>query len=475
MDLKTLTIKKAHELLVSGEITAVTLAEAYLKEINKKNEGLNVYLEVFDDVLEQAKKAQAKVKKGNFLAGIPFAIKDNILIKNRKLTAGSKILEGYVAPYDSTVISKLCGAGAVFLGRTNMDEFAMGSSTENSAFGVTKNPLDVSRVPGGSSGGSAAAIAMDGALASLGSDTGGSVRQPASYCGVVGFKPTYGSVSRHGLIAMGSSLDVIGPIAKTAEDAEIIWDVIKGKDTYDSTSIDISSERPNTNGEKLVIGVPRKFLSQGGVDKEVMEAFERTLENLKNKGYKIKDVDLPNMEYALAVYYVIMPAEASTNLSRFDGVKYGLHKNGSNLLDEYLKTRHEGFGKETRRRIMLGSYVLSSGYYDAYYNKATAVRQLIIEDFEKVFKEVSVIATPTTPSVAFKIGEKTADPVSMYLEDIFTVTANLAYVPAISVPCGFKMTDGINLPIGIQIIGKYGGDKTVLSVGKDIESTSKSA
>jgi aspartyl-tRNA(Asn)/glutamyl-tRNA(Gln) amidotransferase subunit A len=468
IDLNNLTIKKVNEHLVKGDFTVRELCEAYLKEIEIKNKNINAYLEVFDDVLEQADRAQKLVSKDNLLAGIPMAIKDNILIKGKRASSASKILEGYVAPYDATAIKKLREKGVVFLGRVNMDEFAMGGSTENSAFGVTKNPHDVSRVAGGSSGGSAASVAMDGALVALGSDTGGSVRQPASYCGVVGLKPTYGSVSRYGLMAMGSSLDVIGPITKNIEDSEIVFNAIKGKDSYDSTSVEVSGEKLKLKSKKFIIGVPRHFLKGDGIDKDVLRVFEESLVKLKENGYEIKEITLPNIEYSLAVYYVLMPAEVSTNLSRFDGVKFGLHKEGENLLGDYLNSRGEGFGKEARRRIMLGTYVLSSGYYDAYYNKATEVRELLRDDFTKAFKEVDCIVTPTAPTPAFKIGEKVSDPVAMYLEDIFTVTANLVGVPAISIPSGIKKLDDKELPIGIQFTARHGEENVLFTVGKDL-------
>jgi aspartyl-tRNA(Asn)/glutamyl-tRNA(Gln) amidotransferase subunit A len=375
-------------------------------------------------------------------------------------------LEGYIAPYDATAIKKLKDAGVVFIGRANMDEFAMGGSTENSAYGVTKNPHDLSRVAGGSSGGSAAAVAADMALASLGSDTGGSIRQPASLCGIVGLKPTYGSISRHGLMAMGSSLDIIGPFAKTVGGAEILFDAMKGKDRYDSTSIDTAPA-----GKKAkVLGVPRHFVNGDGIDADVMRVFEESLTKFKALGYEIRDIELPNIEYSLAVYYVLMPAEVSTNLARFDGVKYGLHKDGTTLLDDYLLSRGDGFGREARRRIMLGAYVLSSGYYDAYYNKASTVRELLKRDFATAFKDVDAILTPTAPAPAFKIGEKTSDPVAMYLEDIFTVTANLVGVPAISIPAGAKTLaaaeGGNTLPIGLQMIAPHGREDVLFDLGK---------
>ena len=474
IDLNSLTIKKANEHLVKGDFSAVELAEAYLKNIEKKNKELNAYLEVFDDVIEQAKAAQKKIegKEAEMLTGIPLAVKDNILIKGRRASAASKILEGYVAPYDATAISKLKNTGAVFLGRANMDEFAMGSSTETSAYGVARNPHDISRVPGGSSGGSAIAVAMNGALSALGSDTAGSVRQPASFCGVVGLKPTYGTVSRHGLMAMGSSLDVIGPLAKTVTDAEILFNAIKGRDSLDSTSR-VYTALPKK--EKLVVGVPRSFLNIGGVDREVLDAFEKSLVILKEKGYEIRDIELPTVKYSLPAYYIIIPAEVSTNLARFDGVKYGIRKGGGNLLEDYNKTRGEGFGREARRRIILGAYVLSSGYYDAYYYRAVKVREIIRGEFAEVFKSgVDIIATPTAPSPAFKIGEKTSDPVKMYLEDIFTVPANIAEIPALSVPMGFAKREEapsagsgrVNLPLGLQFMAEWGNEPALFEAGK---------
>ncbi len=469
IDLKNLTIKKAHEDLMSGKYSAVQLTQAYLDVIKEKNGELNVYIEVFKDVIEQAKKADEKIKNGDtgMLTGIPIATKDNILIKGRKASSASKILENYTAVYSATVIKKLQEEGVVFLGRTNMDEFAMGSSTENSAFGVTKNPKDITRVAGGSSGGSAAVVSADMALASLGSDTGGSIRQPASFCGVVGLKPTYGNVSRYGLIAMGSSLDQIGTFGKTVEDSEMLSKAIKGHDPKDSTSIK-EVEPPSLN-KSMVIGVPEDFIEVAAVDKEVIENFNFVLSKLKKNGYKIKKIKLSNLKYSLASYYIIMPAEASTNLSRFDGVRFGLHKDGSDLFDDYIKTRGAGFGKEVRRRIMLGAYVLSAGYYDAYYNKATAVRELIKKDFDEAFDSVDVIVTPTTPTPAFKIGEKSKDPLQMYLADIFTVPVNLAGIPAISIPSGDIDVDGKKLPLGFHVIAPNFGENRLFKVGTDIE------
>lgn len=473
IDLNTITIRSAHDAFAKGEYTAVQLAQAYLDEIAAKNARTNAYLEVFGDVLEQAKAADVRIKagQGGLLTGIPIAVKDNILISGRRAGAASKILEGYIAPYDATAIARLKKAGAVFIGRTNMDEFAMGGSNENSAYGPVRNPHDESRVSGGSSGGSAAAVAMFGALAALGSDTGGSVRQPASFCGVVGFKPTYGAISRYGLMAMGSSLDQIGTIAKNAEDAQILFDAMAGHDEYDSTTLPESAfggikSGDIAGGAKKRIGIPRHFMKQG-IDAEVLANFEEAIVRYKKLGYEVVEIELPNIEYSLAVYYVIMPAEASSNLSRFDGVKYGALKEGSDLLADYLRTRTEGFGREVRRRIMMGNYILSSGYYDAYYSKANLVRDLIRADFDEAFKKVDFILTPTSPVPAFKIGEKSADPLQMYLADIFTVTANLVGVPAISIPSGFVKKEGKQLPLGIQLMAPCKADATLFHSAKD--------
>lgn len=484
IDLKNLTIKIAHDDMKSGKYTATDLASAYLSEISKSNSDLNAYLGVYDDVIEQAKNADLMFKDGNDtpLTGIPFAIKDNILIKGKTASSASKILDNYCATYDATVIEKLRKSGAVFLGRANMDEFAMGGSTENSAYGVTKNPFDNTRVAGGSSGGSAATVASDMALVSLGSDTGGSIRQPASFCGLVGLKPTYGRVSRYGVMAMGSSLDQIGPFGKTVEDVETIYETIKGKDINDGTTIDENTFSENENkaisfvndkNKKPVIGIPRHFLTGDGIDSQVMKNFEESISKFKALGYEIKDISLPNIAYSLAVYYVIMPAEVSSNMSRFDGMRFGLHKEGKNGIEDYFESRGAGFGKEVRRRILLGTYVLSSGYYDAYYNRANAVRKIITDDFLKAFKDVDIILTPTTPAPAFKIGEKTSDPVAMYLEDIFTVTANLTGMPAMSIPSGFAnvvnsdSNTEIKLPLGIQMTAIHGAEKTLFTAGKD--------
>jgi aspartyl-tRNA(Asn)/glutamyl-tRNA(Gln) amidotransferase subunit A len=467
IDITTFTIATAHTHLINKDFSARDLAEAYLAEIKKTNGDINAYLEIYDDVLAQADNADKVIASGTAtsLTGIPLALKDNLLITGKHVTSASKILEGYVAPYDATVVDKLKKEHVVFLGRTNMDEFAMGGSTENSAFGVTKNPLDMTRVAGGSSGGSVAAVAMNGALGALGSDTGGSVREPATFCGVVGLKPTYGGVSRHGLMAMGSSLDVIGPITKTVTDAEILFNAIKGQDTFDSTTYPDGQYPQNTN-KKLVIGVPYHILEQEGIDQSVRNNFAESIKKLEQLGYEIRDISLPNIGYSLAVYYILMPAEVSSNLARFDGIKYGLHVDGDNLLQDYLKTRAQGFGPEVRRRILIGTYVLSAGYHDAYYNKAILLRQKISDEFAHAFKKVDAIVTPTTPTPSFKIGEKAHDPLSMYLADIFTVPANIVGIPAISIPSGMVAYEGSTLPAGLQIMAPHAHESVLFEISK---------
>lgn len=429
------------------------------------NRKLNAFLEFFADVEEQKEKQK---NNNGVLAGMRLAIKDNILIKGEISSSASKILSNYVASYDATVIGKLREAGAVFLGRTNMDEFAMGASTENSAYGPSKNPHDITRVPGGSSGGSAAAVAAGLCDAALGSDTGGSIRQPASFCGVVGLKPTYGRVSRFGLTALASSFDQIGPITRTVADAEKIYQVIAGADENDATTVEAEFFETKA-GEKLKIGVPGSLLATG-VQKEVLENFEQTLEKLKKAGYEIIDIELPAVKYSLACYYIIMPAEASSNLARFDGLRYGLKRGGKNLLEDYLETRGNGFGPETRRRIILGTYVLSAGYYDAYYGQAVRVREVIKQDFAQAFRRVDAIILPTAPTTAFKIGEKSSDPLQMYLADVFTAPANIAGLPAISVPTG---RDGNNLPIGTQLIAPPWREDRLFALGAQLEDLSK--
>ncbi|MEK7505868.1 MAG: Asp-tRNA(Asn)/Glu-tRNA(Gln) amidotransferase subunit GatA [Patescibacteria group bacterium] len=463
---ENLTIAVASADLKNKKYSAVELAEAYLAVIRDKNPGLNAYLQVYEDVLAQAKMADQRLSAGeeSTLLGIPLAIKDNILIEGKKVSAGSKILENYTASYDATAIRKLKEAGAVFLGRTNMDEFAMGGSTENSAFGVTRNPMDESRVPGGSSGGSAAAVAGGMSLGALGSDTGGSVRQPASFCGIVGLKPTYGRVSRYGLIAMGSSLDQIGTFGKTVSDSEILFEAIAGVDSMDSTSSG-KIYKKSVVAKKLKIGIPRSAW-EGSLDKSAEASLLSAEKKFKDLGYEILDVDLPTLNDALAIYYILMPAEASTNLARFDGVRYGLHLDGNSGIGDYKKTRGAGFGKEVRRRILLGTYVLSAGYYDAYYNKAVALRRQLTEEFLKVFKKVDLILTPTSPTPAFKIGEK-EDPLSMYLSDVFTTPANLSGLPAISIPGDEVRVDETLLPFGIQLMAKPFKEDLLFHAGKE--------
>lgn len=466
MDVSTLTIKSFLEGLKAKKFSAQEATEEFLSAIEVKDGDLRAYLAVFK---EEARK-KAKTVTGP-LAGVPLAIKDNILLTGTRTTAASKILESYEASYDATVVRKLNHAGAVILGKTNLDEFAMGSSTENSAFQVTKNPYDLKRTPGGSSGGSAVAVAAGMALGAFGSDTGGSIRQPAAFCGVVGLKPTYGSVSRFGLIAMASSLDQVGPFAKTVEDAAILFDVIRGKDEHDSTSVDFDfslSDMEKKDPKQLTIGIPKEYFT-GGLESHVEKEIEVARTMFERKGFKMKEISLPNTKYALSVYYIIMPAEVSANLARFDGIRYARIKktpeSSPSLRDLYFKNRGFGFGTEARRRILLGTFVLSSGYYDAYYSKAQKVRHLIKEDFDKAFQEVDVLFAPTTPTSAFKIGEKIDDPMAMYLSDVFTIPANLAGVPAISIPVRDYKVGDKKLPVGFQLIGKHFHEADILSLG----------
>ncbi|MEZ4104121.1 MAG: Asp-tRNA(Asn)/Glu-tRNA(Gln) amidotransferase subunit GatA [Candidatus Paceibacterota bacterium] len=467
------TIDSLRKQLLTGEITAKELTEKTLKMIHEKNKNINAFIDIFDDAVEQAVLADIRLKKEGenspFLCGIPVAVKNNILIKGKRATAASKMLENYTATYDATIITKLKTAGAIIVGSVNMDEFAMGSSTESSAFGVTKNPVDTTRVPGGSSGGSAAAVAMGVVPVAIGTDTGGSIRQPASYCGLVGFKPTYGAVSRYGLIAMGSSLDQAGPLTNTVADAESLHMIMSGLDPMDNTSIDDDSYKTVELKEKYTIGVPRHLLKEG-VDSDVLESFNSHLETLKKAGHQVVNIELPLFEKGLAAYYIVMPAEVSSNLARYDGIRYGLSVDGDTLLDVYQKTRAEGFGDEVKRRILLGTYVLSSGYYDAFYNKAEKVRSKMRLELNKVFSEVDFIVTPTTPTPAFKFGEK-SDPLSMYKEDIFTVSVNLTGVPALSFPMKEVERDSVMLPVGVQYIAPHGGDSRLFDIGKKIFDT----
>lgn len=458
------TIEETHNALKNRTLSVRALVDEYLAVIVEKNPDINAYLEVFTDIDAQVSRAQSMFDNGTatMLTGIPVAMKDNMLVKGHVASASSKMLEQYVASYDGTVARILKEHGAVLVGRTNMDEFAMGSSTENSAFGRTKNPLDTSRVPGGSSGGAAAAVAMGGALVSLGSDTGGSIRQPAAFCDLVGMKPTYGTISRHGLIAMASSLDQIGPMTHTVRDAEILFEALSVHDPMEATSIPVE-KRISTHTEKKKIGVPRKMISQEGLDPEILTTFEMSLERLKTQGYEIVDVDMPLSEHALAVYYILQPAEVSSNLARFDGIRFGLSEDGNTLLDVYEKSRGKGFGKEVRRRMILGAYILSHGYYDAYYAKALAVRSMIEKEFETLFEQVDMIATPTSPFLPFVAGEKVADPLAMYMSDFFAVPANIAGIPAISLPAGHAKN---GLPIGLQLMAPLFEDRMLFRCGK---------
>lgn len=468
MDISTLTIIKAREGLKKGDFTSRQLTESCIKNIREKDGDIHAFLEVYDDALDQADEADRRIKMGEDLPllGIPLALKDNILMKGKRATASSKILEGFVAPEDSTAVKRLKEAGAVMVGRTNCDEFAMGSSTENSAYGPTRNPHDISRVPGGSSGGSAAAVAAHMTLGSLGSDTGGSIRQPAALCGIVGLKPTYGRISRSGLIALASSLDQIGPFTKSVADAEVIYHAIKGRDAMDSTTID-GDTYPAKKNFSRTIGIPKDFVEMEGISPEVKKIFEDAVEKFKSLGYSIKDVSLPHIQYSLAAYYIILPAEASSNLARFDGVKYGSLTDGSDGIEDYFKTRGAGFGREVRRRVLLGTYVLSSGYYDAYYGSALKMKKVITEELDKVFEDVDLLLTPTTPTPAFKIGEKTSNPLEMYLADIFTVPANIAGVPSISLPFGNVEIDGKRLPVGIELTADLGREDNLFEAGKE--------
>lgn len=473
-------IRDLHHKLINKEITAVQLAEEYFKRIEEKDGNIFAFLTLTKKTaLKQARIVDEKISRGQeigLLEGIPGVIKDNICIEGVRTTAASKILDNYIAPFDATVIRKLKESGAVFLGKANMDEFAMGSSTEKSSYGPTKNPYDLERVPGGSSGGSAAAVAADEAVWGLGTDTGGSIRQPASFCGVVGLKPTYGRVSRYGAIAMASSLDQIGPLAKSVEDAAIVLSVISGEDRMDATSAK-SSDKDYTNFltgdiKGIRIGVVKEYLEGLGLEEKTV--FEKVIEKYRDLGAEIKEINLPNAQHALPTYYIIMPCEVSSNLARFDGIKFGMrasdHENtpldfdpeNRSLLENYLDSRRYGFGDEPKRRIMLGTYALSSGYYEAYYLRAQKVRTLIKKDFENAFKEVDLIFTPTTPTPAFRIGEKSDDPMQMYLADIFTITANIAGVPAISVPAGNIEKSGRALPIGFQLMAKWFDEETLL-------------
>lgn len=474
LELYEFGVYEAQTAIDKGEINPVELAESVFKRIDSVENTVKAYVTLTKELaLNHAKEAEKLIKKGanKPLLGIPLAIKDNMCTEGVRTTCASKILENFIPPYESAVTQKLKEQGYILIGKTNLDEFAMGSSTENSAFGHTRNPWDITRIPGGSSGGSAAAVAADECIAALGSDTGGSIRQPAALCGVVGLKPTYGRVSRYGLVAFASSLDQIGPITKNVRDSAILMNIISGHDCRDSTSAPLAvpdfTSALGQDIKGIKIGVPREYLIEG-VDKEIAEAVKTAIRKLESLGAVPVEISLPHTDCAVAVYYILAPSEASSNLARYDGVKYGFRAEGKNLLDMYRKTRANGFGAEVKRRIMLGTYALSSGYYDAYYNKAQQVRTLIKQDFENAFKAVDAIVTPTSPTPAFKAGEKTADPLQMYLSDIFTISVNLAGVPAMSIPCGFTSE---NLPIGLQLIGKHFDEESILKVAYAYEQS----
>ena len=465
------SIQELHDGMQSKQFSCVELTSFYLEKIDEHNATINAYINIFrDSALEKAKEVDGKIAEGielKLLEGIPCAIKDNILIKDEIATGGSKILNNYKATYNATVVNKLEDQGVIFLGKTNMDEFAMGGSGETSAYGPTRNPHNIEKVSGGSSSGSAAAVADSQCAFALGSDTGGSVRQPASLCGLVGIKPTYGRVSRFGLMAMASSFDQIGCLSNSVMDSAQILQAISGKDEFDSTSVDkkddfIKKIKDSVKGK--VIGLPKEFFVKGmdeNIEKSVLEA----VNVLRDLGVEVKEINLPYTKYALSTYYILIQAEISSNLARYDGVKFGYQAESSSLEEMYLKTRSQGFGEEVKRRIMLGTYVLSAGYSDEYYKKAQKLRGLIANDFRKAYEEVDFIITPTSPTLAFNIGEKVDDPITMYLSDIYTVSANVAGLPAISVPCGSHD----NLPIGLQIIGKHFDEAGILQLAYNYE------
>ena len=479
--LNQLTISELAAKLAAREVSAREAVQSCLDQIARVDGKIHAFISHdAADALAQADAADKELAKGGSTArrllGVPVAVKDVLAVKGQPLNCGSKILGKFISPYDATVVEKLKAAGAIVFGRLNMDEFAMGSSTENSAFGITRNPWDAERIPGGSSGGSAAAVAADECLAALGSDTGGSIRQPAALCGCVGLKPTYGCVSRYGLVAFASSLDQIGPFTKDVRDAATVLGVIAGHDPRDSTSVpqpvpDYSAaltgaapDGPSIKGLKL--GLPKEYMI-GGLDGEVKAAVDAAVKQFEKLGAEIVEISLPHTDYAIATYYIVATAEASANLARFDGIRYGARVDGGDPIELYSRTRGAGFGAEVKRRIILGTYVLSSGYYDAYYLRAQKVRTLIREDFLKAFEKVDAIVTPTSPTAAFKVGEKSDDPLQMYLSDIFTISCNLAGICGISVPCGF--TKSPKLPIGLQLLGKPFGEETLLKITRAYE------
>ena len=477
MSLAALTLHDAGEKLRAGEFTSVELTEAIFQRIAAIDERIHAYLTLDRaGALAQARAADARIRANDAvspLLGIPVALKDNFLTQGLLTTAASKMLGEFVPPYDATTVRKLRAAGGVFVGKTNLDEFAMGSSAENSAFFPTRNPWNLDRIPGGSSGGSAAAVAADECIAALGTDTGGSIRQPAACCGVVGLKPTYGRVSRYGIIAFASSMDQVGPITKDVRDSALVLEAIAGHDPADSTSdnrpVPRYSEGLTGDIKGLRLGIPKEFFV-AGMQAEVEHSVRRAISELEKSGAVIEEISLPHTEYAVAVYYVVATAEASSNLARYDGMRYGYHAGAKDLTETYRITRDEGFGAEVKRRIMLGTYALSAGYYDAYYLKAQRVRTLIKGDFDEAFKRCDAIVTPTAPTTAFKLGEKTQDPLQMYLSDIYTISINLAGVPAISLPCGF---DQDAMPVGMQVIGKHFDEATILRVAHAYEQATE--
>ncbi|AGB19741.1 Asp-tRNA(Asn)/Glu-tRNA(Gln) amidotransferase subunit GatA [Thermoanaerobacterium thermosaccharolyticum] len=473
MELHELKIHELHDLLKNKEVSAVDVTKAYLERIKEVEPQVDALISITEEyALKKAEEADKMIHDGNIndLTGIPVIIKDNMCTENIRTTCASKMLEDFVPPYNATVVENLNNLGAVMVGKANLDEFAMGSSTENSAFKTTKNPWDLSRVPGGSSGGSAASVAADECAFSLGSDTGGSIRQPASLCGVVGMKPTYGLVSRYGLVAFASSLDQIGPLTKDVTDCAIVLNAIAGHDPKDSTSVDKMRKKDYKEFLKddikgMKIGYAKEFFRQG-LDDGVRESIELALKIFEGLGAEVKEISLPYLDYALAAYYIVSSAEASSNLARYDGIRYGhVATNYEDLIDMYMVSRSEGFGKEVKRRIMLGTYALSSGYYDAYYNKALKVRTLIKKDYEKAFEDVDVIVGPTSPTTAFKIGERVEDPLAMYLADVYTVPVNIAGLPGLSLPCGLSN----DLPVGLQIVGRHFDEGVVLNAAYAFE------
>ena len=480
MQLHELGISEAGEKLAEKQITSFELTEALLDRIEKFDDKIGAYITVNrEGALEQAKIADKKIADKNisYLTGIPIALKDLLCTRGMKTTCGSRILDNFIPQYDGTVVSKLKERGAVIIGKTNLDEFAMGSSTENSSYKITRNPWNQAYIPGGSSGGSAAAVAAGFCCGALGTDTGGSIRQPASHCSVVGLKPTYGRVSRFGLVSYGSSLDQIGPITKNVKDAALLLNVISGNDKMDSTSANVDVpdfvsaldqfEKPALKG--MTAGIPKEYLSVDGIDPEVEKVFNEAKKTLNDLGVKIKEISLPHTDYVVAAYYIIAPCEASSNLARFDGVKYGFRdKSTEDLIEMYKKTKSTGFGDEVQRRIMIGTFALSAGYYDAYYGKASQVRTLIMEDFSKAFKTCDFILSPVAPSPAFKIGENIDDPLTMYLSDIFTLSANMAGIPGLSVPTGYSSK---GLPIGVQMMADRFDEMTLLKAGYSFEQT----